>query len=143
MPAEAKLEFKAHRHVLRHACGFALASKAHDTRALQAYLGHKNIRTRSGILPHPVQELLAGLIPLRSILSCSGRGKEISIWAPLLIARTTTAMGQWLNANGLADIFAASKSGRVVRSTDNKNGRPLGADSEVTNFECAALRIGG
>src|SRR6516165_1309152 len=53
MPAEAKLEFKAHRHVLRHACGFALASKAHDTRALQAYLGHKNIRTRSGILSFP------------------------------------------------------------------------------------------
>ena len=28
----------------RHACGFALASKGHDTRALQAYLGHKNIQ---------------------------------------------------------------------------------------------------
>jgi len=25
-------------------CGFALASKGHDTRALQAYLGHKNIQ---------------------------------------------------------------------------------------------------
>ena len=28
----------------RHACGFALANKGHDTRALQAYLGHKNIQ---------------------------------------------------------------------------------------------------
>jgi site-specific recombinase XerD len=27
-----------------HACGFALANKGHDTRALQAYLGHKNIQ---------------------------------------------------------------------------------------------------
>ena len=41
--AAAKLGFKAHPHMLRHACGFALAAKGHDTRALQAYLGHKNI----------------------------------------------------------------------------------------------------
>ena len=36
--------FKAHPHKLRHACGFALANKGHDTRALQAYLGHRNIQ---------------------------------------------------------------------------------------------------
>jgi type 1 fimbriae regulatory protein FimB/type 1 fimbriae regulatory protein FimE len=41
---EAELGFKAHPHMLRHACGFALANKGHDTRALQAYLGHKNIQ---------------------------------------------------------------------------------------------------
>jgi type 1 fimbriae regulatory protein FimB/type 1 fimbriae regulatory protein FimE len=41
---EAKLAFKTHPHMLRHACGFALANKGHDTRALQAYLGHKNIQ---------------------------------------------------------------------------------------------------
>jgi integrase len=41
---EAKLGFPAHPHMLRHACGFALANKGHDTRALQAYLGHKNIQ---------------------------------------------------------------------------------------------------
>jgi len=40
----AKLSFKAHPHMLRHACGYALANKGHDTRALQAYLGHKNIQ---------------------------------------------------------------------------------------------------
>jgi integrase len=40
----AGLDFKAHPHMLRHACGFALANKGHDTRALQAYLGHKNIQ---------------------------------------------------------------------------------------------------
>jgi integrase len=39
-----KLAFKAHPHMLRHACGYALANKGHDTRALQAYLGHKNIQ---------------------------------------------------------------------------------------------------
>jgi integrase len=41
---EAELGFKAHPHMLRHACGYALANKGHDTRALQAYLGHKNIQ---------------------------------------------------------------------------------------------------
>ena len=40
----AKLGFKAHPHMLRHACGFALANKGHDTRSLQAYLGHRNIQ---------------------------------------------------------------------------------------------------
>jgi type 1 fimbriae regulatory protein FimB/type 1 fimbriae regulatory protein FimE len=40
----ARLKFKAHPHMLRHACGYALANRGHDTRALQAYLGHKNIQ---------------------------------------------------------------------------------------------------
>jgi integrase len=42
--AAAGFKFKAHPHMLRHACGFALANKGHDTRALQAYLGHRNIQ---------------------------------------------------------------------------------------------------
>ena len=42
--AAARLGFKVHPHMLRHACGFALANKGHDTRALQAYLGHRNIQ---------------------------------------------------------------------------------------------------
>ena len=42
--AEAKLGFKAHPHMLRHACGYALAYRGHDTRTLQAYLGHRNIQ---------------------------------------------------------------------------------------------------
>jgi integrase len=41
---EAKLGLKVHPHMLRHACGYALANRGHDTRALQAYLGHKNIQ---------------------------------------------------------------------------------------------------
>jgi len=40
---EANLGLKAHAHMLRHACGYALANKGHDTRALQAWLGHRNI----------------------------------------------------------------------------------------------------
>jgi integrase len=40
----AGLAFKAHLHMLRHACGYALANAGHDTRSLQVYLGHRNIQ---------------------------------------------------------------------------------------------------
>ena len=41
---QAKLPFPVHPHMLRHACGYQLANEGHDTRALQHYLGHKNIQ---------------------------------------------------------------------------------------------------
>ena len=40
----AKMPFPAHPHMLRHGCGYTLANAGHDTRALQAWLGHKNIQ---------------------------------------------------------------------------------------------------
>jgi type 1 fimbriae regulatory protein FimB/type 1 fimbriae regulatory protein FimE len=40
----ARMPFQLHPHMLRHACGYKLASDGHDTRALQHYLGHKNIQ---------------------------------------------------------------------------------------------------
>jgi integrase len=39
---EAGISFKVHPHMLRHACGYALANKGLDTRTLQAYLGHRS-----------------------------------------------------------------------------------------------------
>jgi site-specific recombinase XerD len=42
--AAAELGIKAHAHMLRHACGYKLANDGHDTRSLQAYLGHRNIQ---------------------------------------------------------------------------------------------------
>ena len=36
--------FPVHPHMLRHACGYKLANYGQDTRALQHYLGHKNIQ---------------------------------------------------------------------------------------------------
>ena len=41
---QAGFEFSIHPHMLRHAKGYQLASKGIDTRAIQAYLGHKNIQ---------------------------------------------------------------------------------------------------
>ena len=40
----AGLTIRVHPHMLRHACGYKLANDGQDTRALQAYLGHKNIQ---------------------------------------------------------------------------------------------------
>jgi integrase len=40
----AGLEFQVHPHMLRHACGFALAEDGTDTRLIQDYLGHADIR---------------------------------------------------------------------------------------------------
>jgi site-specific recombinase XerD len=45
--AAAGLELKAHPHMLRHACGYALANKGHDTRAIQGWLGHRSITSTS------------------------------------------------------------------------------------------------
>jgi len=39
----AGFEFTIHPHMLRHSTGFYLASRGHDTRAIQSYLGHANI----------------------------------------------------------------------------------------------------
>lgn len=41
---EAGFSFAVHPHMLRHSTGFQLASKGVDTRAIQGYLGHKNIQ---------------------------------------------------------------------------------------------------
>ena len=41
--AAAKLPFPVHPHMLRHSTGYKLANDGHDTRALQHYVGHKNI----------------------------------------------------------------------------------------------------
>jgi len=40
----AGMAFPIFPHMLRHACGYALANAGHDTRALQAWLGHRNIQ---------------------------------------------------------------------------------------------------
>lgn len=40
----AGLSVVTHPHMLRHACGYTLANEGADTRLIQDYLGHKNIR---------------------------------------------------------------------------------------------------
>ena len=60
----AKFKFGVHPHMLRHACGYALANRGHDTRALQAYLGHKKYSSYGaiyGTVAHAFQRLLERL----------------------------------------------------------------------------------
>ena len=40
----AELGMSIHPHMLRHSTGYKLANDGHDTRAIQLYLGHKNIQ---------------------------------------------------------------------------------------------------
>ncbi len=40
---KANLGFSVHPHMLRHAAGYKLANDGRDTRAIQDYLGHRNI----------------------------------------------------------------------------------------------------
>ena len=44
--AATGLKLKAHPHMLREACGYALASKGYDTRAIQVWLGHRFRQSR-------------------------------------------------------------------------------------------------
>ncbi len=39
----ARLGFPVHPHMLRHAAGYKLVNDGQDTRAIQHYLGHRNI----------------------------------------------------------------------------------------------------
>jgi integrase len=60
----AKFTFLVHSHMLRHACGFKLANDGHDTRAIQAYLGHRSIIPTvryTALTPQSVQAFLEGL----------------------------------------------------------------------------------
>ncbi len=41
---EGGITFAVHPHMLRHACGYKLAQAGQDTRAIQDYLGHRNIQ---------------------------------------------------------------------------------------------------
>jgi type 1 fimbriae regulatory protein FimE len=40
----AGFAFPVHVHMLRHACGYALANAGHDTRRIQDWLGHRSIQ---------------------------------------------------------------------------------------------------
>jgi type 1 fimbriae regulatory protein FimE len=44
----AKFPFTIHPHMIRHACGYKLANEGRDTRAIQLYMGHRNIQNTVG-----------------------------------------------------------------------------------------------
>lgn len=40
----ATIPFPVHPHMLRHGCGYKLTNDGHDVRAIQVWMGHKNIQ---------------------------------------------------------------------------------------------------
>ena len=44
----AELGIKTHPHMLRHSCGYHLANQGTDTRLIQEWLGHKDIKNTVG-----------------------------------------------------------------------------------------------
>ena len=46
----AKFPFTVHPHMIRHACGYKLANDGIDTRAIQLYMGHRNIQNTVGYM---------------------------------------------------------------------------------------------
>jgi integrase len=56
----AGLGFRVHPHHLRHACGFYLAEEGTDTRLIQDYLGHRDIKS-TAIYTETSQRRLAGV----------------------------------------------------------------------------------
>jgi integrase len=67
---KAGFRFKTHPHMLRHACGYALAEKGYDERALQLYLGHRGTQyvramLRSNLFPG-LRHVLLLLAPPRN-----------------------------------------------------------------------------
>ena len=65
---KARMPVVVHPHVLRHACGFALADQGADTRLIQDYLGHRNIQHTvryTATNPARFEKLWRSLTPMR------------------------------------------------------------------------------
>lgn len=69
---KARIAVPSHPHMLRHACGFALADNGVDTRLLQDYLGHRNIR-------HTVRYTASNPERFRSVWSSKNEQKKLTI----------------------------------------------------------------
>lgn len=64
---QAGVGVTTHPHMLRHACGYALADRGVDTRLIQDYLGHRNIR-------HTVRYTASNAGRFRGLWDREGRG---------------------------------------------------------------------
>jgi len=78
----ACVPFPVHPHMLRHGCGYALANAGHNTRSLQAYLGHKNIQ-------HTRKPMAGGQIADHLLVGQLGQSRFRSLpnWPPAWVAQ--------------------------------------------------------
>jgi integrase len=73
--------------VLRHACGFALANAGHDTSALQAYLGHRNIQHTVAILRQTGLRIFgeSAFLPRRNMIATLAEEEVIDMARPEML----------------------------------------------------------
>ena len=78
----AGLSIHAHPHMLRHACGFALADQGADTRLIQDYLGHRNIQhtVRYKATIRLASSGFGGEDPARKCLHIARLRRNLIIW---------------------------------------------------------------
>ena len=98
--------------MLRHACGFKLANDGHDTRSLQAYLGHKNIQHTvryTELAPTELQGFLAAL--LSGIWSLSGEAD---------MTRTSSIGRRWTHKRHSLRSFSAAQHVRHAAVADEQ-----------------------
>ncbi|MBD2791660.1 tyrosine-type DNA invertase [Xenorhabdus szentirmaii] len=74
---KANLAVCANPHMLRHSCGYALADNGVDTRLIQDYLGHRNIR-------HTVRYTASNVGRFKTIWQENGKRKLSTIRTKLL-----------------------------------------------------------
>ena len=77
---KTSIGFQVHVHMLRHACGYALANAGHDTRAIQDWLGHRAIQQHRALhrtQPGTIQRLLAHLMWSRGRQADPNTGGQI------------------------------------------------------------------
>src|SRR3989454_12848598 len=96
----AGLPVDAHPHMLRHACGFALADQGADTRLIQDYLGHRNIQ-------HTVMYTATNSARFERLWRCTtprlcsaGGEKEILFFRPTFSLREFYRMKEALEGEG-------------------------------------------
>jgi hypothetical protein len=124
----ARLEIKAHPHMLRHACGYALANQGTDTRTLQAYLGHRSISNTVRARAWQVQGLVEGL----TANSSSAAARPV---VPITWGAGVTLRGDRDRALGVVSLGQGSL-GRVP-CYGRREGMPAGSRRQPTRIHRA------
>ena len=104
----------SHPHVLRHGCGYALASAGHDTRRMQSWLGHRSIQ-------HTVRYTEFEQRAVQGFLALKARVATVSV-ARCLLALIATKFCAAVKCRGgpLAEVRRPSARGGFVRAAGHQ-----------------------
>jgi Phage integrase family len=114
------MPFTIFPHMLRHACGYALANAGHDTRVLQAWLGHKNMQHTvryTELAPDrfkvfcdeswPLARLMvARFVVLAALIVVVGIRQEAA--QQFMMGQATSSCGSWTEARRLVEVGCKS-----------------------------------